>query len=327
MQALYAQLLVGLINGSFYALLSLGLAVIFGMLNIINFAHGALYMMGAFAAFFLLNGIDPPTIGSFLNNVWLTLLNFVQWPFYGWRALPVLQTFHIDIGLNYWWALILAPIVVGGVGMVLERTMLQWLTGLDHLYGLLLTFGLALIIQGLFQNYFGSSGLPYAIPSILQGGMNLGFMYLPIYRGWVVVFSLIVCLLTWYLIERTRLGANLRAATENPTLVRAFGINVPRMITLTYGLGVGLAALAGVLSAPINQVRPLMGADLIIVVFAVVVIGGMGSIMGSIVTGFALGVIEGLTKYFYPEASNTVVFVLMVLVLLVKPTGLTGKAA
>ena len=287
MQALYAQLLVGLINGSFYALLSLGLAVIFGMLNIINFAHGALYMMGAFAAYFLL--------------------------YY--------------LGINYWYALILAPLIVGGIGIILERSMLQWLTGLDHLYGLLLTFGLALIIQGLFQNYFGSSGLPYAIPSILQGGVNLGFMYLPIYRGWVVVFSLIVCLLTWYLIERTRLGANLRAATENPTLVRAFGINVPRMITLTYGLGVGLAALAGVLSAPINQVRPLMGADLIIVVFAVVVIGGMGSIMGSIVTGFTLGVIEGLTKYFYPEASNTVVFVLMVLVLLVKPTGLTGKAA
>jgi branched-chain amino acid transport system permease protein len=211
--------------------------------------------------------------------------------------------------------------------MILERTMLQWLSGLDHLYGLLLTFGLALIIQGVFQNYFGSSGLPYGIPDELKGGMNLGFMFLPIYRGWVVVFSLIVCLLTWYLIERTRLGANLRAATENPTLVRAFGINVPRMITLTYGLGVGLAALAGVLSAPINQVRPLMGADLIIVVFAVVVIGGMGSIMGSIITGFALGVIEGLTKYFYPEASNTVVFVLMVLVLLVKPSGLTGRAS
>ncbi|MEW6767467.1 MAG: branched-chain amino acid ABC transporter permease [Pseudomonadota bacterium] len=287
MQALYAQLLVGLINGSFYALLSLGLAVIFGMLNIINFAHGALYMAGAFAAYFL-----------------LTLA-----------------------GLNYWWALILAPIIVGGVGVLLERSMLQWLTGLDHLYGLLLTFGLALVIQGVFQNYFGSSGLPYAIPEILRGGVDVGFMYLPIYRGWVVIFSLVVCLATWFLIEKTRLGANLRAATENPTLVRAFGINVPRMITLTYGLGVGLAALAGVLSAPINQVRPLMGADLIIVVFAVVVIGGMGSIMGSIITGFTLGVIEGLTKYFYPEASNTVVFVLMVIVLLVKPTGLTGKAA
>jgi len=295
MQALYAQLLVGLINGSFYALLSLGLAVIFGMLNIINFAHGALYMMGAFVAYFLLN----------------------------------------VMGIGYWPALIIAPIAVGIFGMILERTMLQWLAGLDHLYGLLLTFGLALIIQGVFQNYFGSSGLPYAIPDYpkigefhgLQGGMNLGFMFLPIYRGWVVIFSLIVCLGTWYLIERTRLGAYLRAATENPALVRAFGINVPRMITLTYGLGVGLAALAGVLSAPINQVRPLMGENVIIVVFAVVVIGGMGSIMGSIVTGFALGVIEGLTKYFYPEASNTVVFVLMVLVLLVKPTGLTGRAA
>ena len=286
MQALYAQVLVGLINGSFYALLSLGLAVIFGMLNIINFAHGALYMMGAFCAYFLLK---------------LT-------------------------GVGYWWALIIAPLVVGLFGMILERTMLQRLAGLDHLYGLLLTFGIALIVQGVFQNYFGSSGMPYAIPDELKGGINLGFMFLPVYRAWVVVFSLVACLATWFLIERTRLGANLRAATENPTLVRAFGINVPRMITLTYGLGVGLAALAGVLSAPINQVRPLMGADLIIVVFAVVVIGGMGSIMGSIVTGFVLGVIEGLTKYIYPEASNTVVFVLMVLVLLVKPTGLTGKA-
>ena len=286
MQALYGQLLVGLINGSFYALLSLGLAVIFGMLNIINFAHGALYMMGAFTAYFLLQ--------------------------YG--------------GLNYWWALLLAPLIVGAFGMLLERTLLRWLQGLDPLYGLLLTLGLALVIQGIFQNYFGSSGMPYAMPSELRGGVNLGFMYLPIYRGWVVVVSLIVCLATWYLIERTRLGAYLRAATENPTLVRAFGINVPLMITLTYGLGVGLAALAGVLSAPINQVGPLMGADLIIVVFAVVVIGGMGSIMGSVITGFALGVIEGLTKYFYPEASNTVVFVLMVLVLLVRPSGLTGRA-
>src|SRR3569623_1534013 len=288
-QVLYAQLLVGLINGSFYALLSLGLAVIFGMLNIINFAHGALYMMGAFVAYFL------------LNNDYLSI--------------------------GYWPALLIAPIVVGIFGMILERTMLQWLTGLDHLYGLLLTFGIALIVQGVFQNYFGSSGLPYSIPDQLKGGLNLGFMFLPIYRAWVVVFSLFVCIATWFLIEKTRLGAYLRAATENPTLVRAFGINVPRMITLTYGLGVGLAALAGVLSAPINQVRPLMGADLIIVVFAVVVIGGMGSIMGSIITGFTLGVVEGLTKYFYPEASNTVVFVLMVLVLLVKPTGLTGKAA
>jgi branched-chain amino acid transport system permease protein len=287
MQALYAQLLVGLINGSFYALLSLGLAVIFGMLNIINFAHGALYMMGAFCAYFLLN-----------NN-------------------------YFSIG--YWPALIIAPIVVGIFGMILERTMLQWLTGLDHLYGLQLTFGIALIVQGVFQNYFGSSGLPYAIPDELRGGMNLGFMFLPIYRGWVVVFSLVVCIATWYLIEKTRLGANLRAATENPTLVRAFGINVPRMITLTYGLGVGLAALAGVLSAPINQVRPLMGADLIIVVFAVVVIGGMGSIMGAVLTGFGLGIVEGLTKYFYPEASNTVIFVVMVIVLLIRPSGLFGR--
>jgi branched-chain amino acid transport system permease protein len=307
MQALYAQLLVGLINGSFYALLSLGLAVIFGMLNIINFAHGALYMMGAFMAYFLLNGIDVPNPVALLSGNW--------------------ETFHVGIGLSYWWALLLAPLIVGLFGVVLERTLLRWLTGLDHLYGLLLTFGIALIIQGLFQNFFGSSGLPYQIPDELRGGTNLGFMFLPIYRGWVVVISVVVCFATWFMIERTRLGAYLRAATENPTLVRSFGINVPRMITLTYALGVGLAGLAGVLSAPINQVRPLMGADLIIVVFAVVVIGGMGSIMGSIITGFALGVIEGLTKYFYPEASNTVVFVLMVLVLLVKPTGLTGRAA
>src|SRR6188768_2892448 len=286
MQALYAQLLVGLINGSFYALLSLGLAVIFGMLNIINFAHGAVYMMGAFCAYFLLN----------------------------------------LAGIGYWPALIIAPIVVGIFGMILERTMLQWLTGLDHLYGLLLTFGIALIVQGVFQNYFGSSGLPYAIPDELKGGMNLGFMFLPIYRGWVVVFSLVVCLATWFLIEKTRLGANLRAATENPTLVRAFGINVPRMITLTYGLGVGLAALAGVMAAPIYNVSPQMGADLIIVVFAVVVIGGMGSILGAIVTGFGLGIIEGLTKVFFPEASNTVIFIIMAIVLLIRPAGLFGRA-
>src|SRR5215216_4108933 len=285
MQALYAQLLVGLINGSFYALLSLGLAVIFGMLNIINFAHGALYMMGAFCAYFLLN----------------------------------------IAGIGYWPALILAPIAVGIFGMILERTMLQWLSGLDHLYGLLLTFGLALIIQGVFQNYFGSSGLPYSIPDELKGGMNLGFMFLPIYRGWVVIFSLIVCLLTWYLIERTRLGAYLRAATENPTLVRAFGINVPRMITLTYGFGVGLAALAGVMAAPIQQVSSLMGTNIVLVVFAVVVIGGMGSIMGSIVTGFGLGIVEGFTKVCYPPASNTVIFVVMALVLLIKPAGLFGQ--
>jgi branched-chain amino acid transport system permease protein len=285
-QALFGQLLLGLINGAFYALLSLGLAVIFGMLNIVNFAHGALYMMGAFCAYFLLN----------------------------------------DAGLNYWWALILAPLIMGVVGALIERLLLKRIAGLDHLYGLLLTFGLALVIQGLFQNYFGSSGLPYAIPSALSGGRNLGFMFLPNYRAWVIVFSLVVCLATWFTIEKTRLGANLRAATENPALVRAFGINVPRMITLTYAFGVALAALAGVLAAPINQVRPLMGADFIIVVFAVVVIGGMGSIMGSIVTGFVLGVVEGLTKVFYPEASNTVVFVIMAIVLLIKPAGLFGRA-
>src|SRR5450432_4651691 len=284
--ALFGQLLIGLINGSFYALLSLGLAVIFGMLNIINFSHGAQYMMGAFVAYLVLQ----------------------------------------YTGLGYWPSLIIAPVVVGISGMIVERCLLQWLYKLDHLYGLLLTFGLALIIEGVARNLLGSAGLPYTVPESLQGGRNLGFMFLPNYRAWVIVASLTICFGTWFVIERTRLGAYLRAATENPTLVRAFGINVPRMITLTYGLGVGLAALAGVLSAPINQVRPLMGADLIIVVFAVVVIGGMGSIMGSIITGFALGVIEGLTKYFYPEASNTVVFVLMVLVLLVKPSGLTGRA-
>ena len=285
-QALFGQLLIGLINGSFYAILSLGLAVIFGLLNIINFTHGAQYMMGAFVAWFLLQ----------------------------------------YAGLGYWWALVLAPVAVGLLGIVLERTMLQRLYKLDHLYGLLLTFGLALVIQGLFRNQFGSSGLPYRIPGELTGGQNLGFMVLPNYRAWVIVFSLLVCLGTWWVIERTKLGAYLRAATENPTLVRAFGINVPRMITLTYGFGVGLAALAGVLAAPIYQVNPLMGADLIIVVFAVVVIGGMGSIMGSIVTGFGLGVIEGLTKVFYPEASNTVIFVIMAVVLLVKPAGLFGRA-
>jgi branched-chain amino acid transport system permease protein len=285
-QALFGQLLLGLINGAFYALLSLGLAVIFGMLNIVNFAHGALYMMGAFCAYFLLN----------------------------------------LAGLNYWWALILTPLIMGVFGALVERLLLKRIAGLDHLYGLLLTFGLALIIQGLFQNYFGSSGLPYAIPAALSGGRNLGFMFLPNYRAWVIVFSLVICLATWFIIEKTRLGAYLRAATENPSLVRAFGVNVPRMITLTYGFGVALAALAGVLAAPINQVRPLMGADFIIVVFAVVVIGGMGSIMGSIVTGFMLGVIEGLTKVFYPEASNTVVFVIMAIVLLIKPAGLFGRA-
>jgi branched-chain amino acid transport system permease protein len=229
------------------------------------------------------------------------------------------------LGLGYWWSLLLAPIVIGAFGVLIERTMLSRLYKLDHLYGLLLTFGLALVIQGLFRNEFGSSGLPYQIPDALKGGVNLGFMFLPIYRGWVIVASLVVCLTTWYVIERTKLGSYLRAATENPTLVQAFGINVPRMVTLTFGFGVGLAALAGVMAAPIYQVNPLMGADLIIVVFAVVVIGGMGSIMGAILTGFGLGVVEGLTKYFYSEASNTVIFVIMVIVLLVRPAGLFGK--
>jgi len=285
-QALFGQLLIGLINGAFYALLSLGLSVIFGLLNIINFAHGAQYMMGAFVAYFAL-----------------------QWT-----------------GLGYWPSLLLAPVVVGLFGIVLERTMLKRLYQLDHLYGLLLTFGVALVVQGVFRNQFGSSGLPYTAPAQLTGGYTLGFMFLPTYRAWVVVISLVVCFATWYVIERTKLGAYLRAATENPTLVQAFGINVPRMITLTYGFGVALAALAGVLAAPIYQVNPLMGADLIIVVFAVVVIGGLGSIMGSIVTGFGLGVIEGFTKVFYPEASNTVIFVIMALVLLVRPAGLFGRA-
>jgi branched-chain amino acid transport system permease protein len=286
-QALFGQLLLGLINGSFYAILSLGLAVIFGMLNIINFAHGALYMMGAFVAWMLLN----------------------------------------YLGLNYWWALILSPIVVGAFGIAIERLFIARLYHLDHLYGLLLTFGLALIIQGLFRNYYGVSGLPYSIPPILSGGTNLGFMFLPTYRGWVVVASVIVCLGTWLVIEKTRLGAYLRAAVENPALVGAFGVNVPRMITLTYGFGVGLAAFAGVLAAPIYTVNPNMGADLIIVVFAVVVIGGMGSILGAIVTGFGLGLIEGLTKVFYPEASATVIFIIMAIVLLIKPAGLFGRRA
>jgi branched-chain amino acid transport system permease protein len=286
-QALFSQLLIGLINGSFYALLSLGLAVIFGMLNIINFTHGAQYMMGAFGAYLILQ----------------------------------------YSGLGYWPSLIIAPLVIGIIGVIIERTMLQWLYKLDHLYGLLLTFGLALIIEGIFRNYFGSSGLPYAMPDSLRGGQNLGFMFLPNYRAWVVVASLTVCLGTWFVIERTRLGAYLRAATENPTLVRAFGINVPRMITLTYGFGVALAALAGVMAAPIYNVSPQMGSDLIIVVFAVVVIGGMGSIMGAIVTGFGLGVIEGLTKVFFPEASNTVIFVIMAIVLLIRPAGLFGRTA
>jgi branched-chain amino acid transport system permease protein len=343
-QALFGQLLLGLINGSFYALLSLGLAVIFGMLNIINFTHGAQYMMGAFTAFLLLN----------------------------------------HTGLGYWGALIVAPILVGIVGILLERNLISQLnranksrtivffastavifylltrtavepvtafcaavaaafliaeafawwrrsddTGeqVDHLYGLLLTFGLALIIEGLARNKYGSAGLPYVMPDLLRGGQNLGFMFLPNYRGWVIVASLTICLGTWFVIERTRLGAYLRAATENPTLVRAFGINVPRMITLTYGFGVALAALAGVMAAPIYNVSPQMGSDLIIVVFAVVVIGGMGSIMGAIITGFGLGIIEGLTKVFFPEASNTVIFIIMAIVLLIRPAGLFGRTA
>jgi branched-chain amino acid transport system permease protein len=339
-QALFGQLLIGLINGSFYALLSLGLAVIFGLLNIINFTHGAQYMLGAFAAYFLLQ----------------------RW------------------GLGYWWALVLAPIAVGFTGILVDRLLLarlkkvgkldqvyglvlaaglwfmidrafaghpEWLVIVplalwaflkasdrwappkpdepDHLYGLLLTFGLALIIEGAFRFQFGSAGLPYSMPEQLTGGTNLGFMYLPNYRAWVIGASLAICFGTWFLIERTKLGAYLRAATENPQLVQAFGINVPRMITLTYGFGVGLAALAGVFAAPIYQVSPQMGSSLIIVVFAVVVIGGMGSIMGSIVTGFGLGILEGLTKYFYPEASNTVIFVVMAIVLMIRPQGLFGQ--
>ncbi|OYW67195.1 MAG: branched-chain amino acid ABC transporter permease [Bosea sp. 12-68-7] len=286
-QALFGQVLLGLINGSFYAILSLGLAVIFGLLNIINFTHGAQYMMGAFVAWMCLN----------------------------------------YLGINYWVALLLAPLVVGATGIAIERLLLKRIAHVDHLYGLLLTFGLALIIQGLFRNEFGSSGLPYQIPAELRGGVNLGFMFLPWYRGWVVVASLVVCLATWFLIEKTRLGAYLRAATENPTLTQAFGINVPLLVTLTYGFGVALAGFAGVLAAPIYSVNPNMGADLIIVVFAVVVIGGMGSILGAIVTGFSLGLVEGLTKVFYPEASATVIFIIMVLVLLVRPAGLFGRAA
>jgi len=286
-QALFSQLLIGLINGSFYALLSLGLAIIFGLLNVINFCHGALYMLGALVAWYLLE----------------------------------------HLGLGYWWALLIAPLVVGLLGVVIERTMLRRLYGLDPLYGLLLTFGLALVIQGVARNYFGVSGEPYDIPEQLTGGRNLGFMFLPNYRAWVIAFSVVLCGITWFVTERTRIGSYLRAATENPLLVQAFGINVPRLLTVTYGLGVALAAVAGVMAAPIYRVSPLMGADLIIVVFAVVVIGGMGSILGSIVTGFGLGVIEGLTKVFWPEASSTVIFVIMALVLLVRPAGLFGRTA
>ncbi len=286
-QAFFGQLLLGLINGSFYAVLSLGLAIIFGLLNIINFAHGAQYMVGAFVA---------------------------------WLGLTYL-------GINYWASLLLAPLLIGLVAAVIERTMLQHLYKLDHLYSLLLTFGLALIAEGVFKNFFGVSGESYEVPELLQGGVNLGFMFLPIYRAWVVVASLTVCMTAWYVIERTPLGATLRAATQRPDLVQALGINVPVLITSTYAAGAALAAFAGVLAAPIVQVNPVMGSNLIIIVFAVVVIGGMGSILGSILTGLGLGVIEGLTKVLYPEASAVVIFLIMVLVLLVKPAGLFGKQA
>jgi branched-chain amino acid transport system permease protein len=283
--ALLGQLLLGLVNGSFYAILSLGLAVIFGMLNIVNFAHGALYMAGAFFAWMLLN----------------------------------------YAGLNYWYALILAPLGVGLIGVVIEKTMLRWLHQLDHLYGLLLTFGLALLLEGLFREFYGSSGMPYELPAVFRGAYDLGFMMLPKYRAWVVAVSIVLCLFTWYVIEKTKLGAYLRAGTENPNLVKAFGINVPLMVTLTYAFGVALAGLAGVMAAPIYQVSPLMGSNIIIVVFAVVVIGGMGSILGSIITGIALGLIEGLTKVFYAEISSTVVFIIMAIVLMVRPAGLFGR--
>ena len=282
---LFGQLLLGLINGAFYALLSLGLAVIFGMLNVINFTHGAQFMLGAFVAWMLLN----------------------------------------YLGIGYWWALLLSPLIVGATGVLLERVMISKLYKLDHLYGLLLTFGVGLILEGLVRNEFGSSGLPYRIPPELSGAWDLGFMFLPIYRGWVVAVAFVACIATWLVIEKTKIGSYLRAATENPALVQAFGINVPRMMTLTYGAGVALAAFAGVLAAPIYSVNPQMGSNLIIIVFAVVVIGGMGSILGSVLTGFGLGVIEGLTKVFYPEASATVIFVVMAIVLLARPAGLFGR--
>ncbi|MCM5678912.1 branched-chain amino acid ABC transporter permease [Schlegelella sp. S2-27] len=283
--AMLSQLLLGLVNGSFYAVLSLGLAVIFGLLNVINFAHGALFMLGALLA---------------------------------WMGMDAL-------GLNYWVMLLLSPLVVGGLGVIIERTLLQWIYKLDHLYGLLLTLGITLVIEGVFRSVYGVSGQPYSAPDQLTGAMDLGFMMLPVYRAWVVVAALAACFATWYVIEKTKLGAYLRAGTENPKLVEAFGINVPLMVTLTYGFGVALAAFAGVLAAPVMQVTPLMGQNLIIVVFAVVVIGGMGSILGAIVTGLGLGVVEGMTKVFYPEASTTVVFVIMVIVLLIRPAGLFGK--
>lgn len=283
--AFMGQLMLGLVNGSFYALLSLGLAVIFGMLNIVNFAHGALYMTGAFFAWMLLN----------------------------------------YAGVNYWFALLLAPLGVAIIGVLIEKTMLRWLHGLDHLYGLLLTFGLALLLEGVFREFYGSSGLPYELPEIFQGGFDLGFMFLPKYRAWVVFAAVFVCLGTWFVIEKTQLGAYLRAGTENPNMVKAFGINVPLMVTLTYAFGVGLAGLAGVMAAPIYQVSPLMGSNIIIIVFAVVVIGGMGSILGSILTGLVLGLVEGLTKVFYAELSSTVVFIIMVIVLMFRPAGLFGR--
>lgn len=285
LQAMLSQLLLGLVNGSFYAMLSLGLAVIFGLLNVINFAHGALYMVGAFLA-------------------WMGMSYF---------------------GINYWVMLIAAPILVGIFGVIIEKTMLRWLYKLDHLYGLLLTFGITLLLEGLFRSFYGVSGQPYSVPEALAGATNLGFMILPNYRAWVVIASLIVCFATWFVIEKTKLGAYLRAGTENPKLVEAFGVNVPLMVTMTYGFGVALAAFAGVLAAPVIQVSPLMGSNLIISVFAVVVIGGMGSILGSILTGLGLGLIEGLTRVFYPELSATVVFIVMVIVLMIRPAGLFGK--
>jgi branched-chain amino acid transport system permease protein len=285
MSAMLGQLLLGLVNGSFYAMLSLGLAVIFGLLNVINFAHGALYMMGAFLA-------------------WMGLNYF---------------------GINYWIMLIVAPLLVGVFGIIIEKTMLQWLYRLDHLYGLLLTFGITLMLEGVFRSFYGVSGQPFTVPSQLAGATDLGFMILPNYRAWVVFASIMVCMATWFIIEKTRLGAYLRAGTENPKMVEAFGVNVPLMVTLTYGFGVALAGFAGVLAAPVLQVSPLMGSNLIIVVFAVVVIGGMGSILGSILTGLGLGVIEGMTKVFYPELSATVVFIIMAIVLLIRPAGLFGR--
>ncbi|MEQ9107316.1 MAG: branched-chain amino acid ABC transporter permease [Limnobacter sp.] len=285
LQAFLGQLLLGLVNGSFYAMLSLGLAVIFGLLNVINFAHGALYMMGAFLA-------------------WMGLAYF---------------------DLNYWVMLVLAPLLVGAFGILIEKTMLRWLYKLDHLYGLLLTFGITLMLEGVFRSIYGVSGQPYSVPEALQGATNLGFMILPNYRAWVVVASLLVCFATWIMIEKTKLGALLRAGTENPRLVEAFGVNVPLMVTLTYGFGVALAAFAGVLAAPVIQISPLMGSNLIITVFAVVVIGGMGSILGSIITGLTLGIVEGLTRVFYPELSATVVFIIMAIVLMIRPAGLFGR--